>query len=210
MITVPITPPIKETSIYQRSSSSCWNPKASSYLDSEFCGFLRKKYDCLVFCRTIFNGNGKLPEELSFAIEQGVLINCDSEFDLENISSAAKSVGKQARVLIRINPDIDPQVHAYVSTGLANSKFGIRNSHLQVHPPLVFSLFFSLFSLFFTLFFSLFFSLFSKCTECFLMALCGLNIFQDHDSLALWIESRLSASSSLPNFCLPSQRLLGS
>lgn len=83
-------------------------------------------------CRTIFNGNGKLPEELTFAIQQDVLINCDSEFDLENISAAAKSVGKAARVLIRINPDVDPQVHAYVSTGLANSKFGIRNSHLQV------------------------------------------------------------------------------
>lgn len=58
----------------------------------------------------------------------------DSEFDLENIAEAAKAVDKAARVLIRINPDVDPQVHAYVSTGLANSKFGIRNSHLQVHP----------------------------------------------------------------------------
>ena len=56
----------------------------------------------------------------------------DSEFDLENIASAAQSVGKPARVMIRINPDIDPQVHPYISTGLANSKFGIRNSHLQV------------------------------------------------------------------------------
>ena len=83
-------------------------------------------------CRTIFNGNGKLPAELRFAVEQGVLINCDSEFDLDNIAEAARAVGKAARVLIRINPDIDPQVHAYVSTGLANSKFGIRNSHLQV------------------------------------------------------------------------------
>lgn len=33
---------------------------------------------------------------------------------------------------MRINPDVDPQVHPYVSTGLASSKFGIRNSHLQV------------------------------------------------------------------------------
>ncbi|CAL5229769.1 g13155 [Coccomyxa viridis] len=81
--------------------------------------------------RTIFNGNGKLPEELRLAIEKGALINVDSEFDLENIAEAAKAVDKAARVLIRINPDVDPQVHAYVSTGLANSKFGIRNSHLQ-------------------------------------------------------------------------------
>lgn len=84
--------------------------------------------------RTIFNGNGKLPAELRLAIEKGSLINVDSEFDLENIAEAAKAVNKAARILIRINPDVDPQVHAYVSTGLANSKFGIRNSHLQVHP----------------------------------------------------------------------------
>ena len=83
-------------------------------------------------CRTIFNGNGKLPAELRLAIDKGALINVDSEFDLENIAEAAKAVDKAARILIRINPDVDPQVHAYVSTGLANSKFGIRNSHLQV------------------------------------------------------------------------------
>lgn len=82
--------------------------------------------------RTIFNGNGKLPAELRLAIEKGALINVDSEFDLENIAEAAKAVDKAARILIRINPDVDPQVHVYVSTGLANSKFGIRNSHLQV------------------------------------------------------------------------------
>lgn len=81
--------------------------------------------------RTIFNGNGKLPKELEMAVEQGVLVNIDSEFDLENIRLAAKAVGKAARVLIRINPDVDPEVHPYVSTGLAGSKFGIRNTHLQ-------------------------------------------------------------------------------
>ena len=85
-------------------------------------------------CRTIFNGNGKLPEELQLAVEQSALINVDSEFDLENIAAAARTVDRPARVLIRINPDVDPQVHAYVSTGLANSKFGIRNSHLQARP----------------------------------------------------------------------------
>jgi diaminopimelate decarboxylase len=44
-------------------------------------------------------------------------------------------VGKVAKVLLRINPDVDPQVHPYVSTGLAGSKFGIRNTHLQVIGP---------------------------------------------------------------------------
>lgn len=81
--------------------------------------------------RTVFNGNGKLPWELEAAAEAGVLVNIDSEFDLKNIAAAGRKVGKKVRVLIRINPDVDPQVHKYISTGLASSKFGIRNSHLQ-------------------------------------------------------------------------------
>eukprot|EP00877_Chromochloris_zofingiensis_P005286 jgi/Chrzof1/14759/Cz09g15050.t1 len=81
--------------------------------------------------RTIFNGNGKLPSELELAAQHGVLVNVDSEFDYENIAAAARKVGKPVKVLLRINPDVDPQVHPYVSTGLASSKFGIRNSHLQ-------------------------------------------------------------------------------
>ena len=81
---------------------------------------------------TVFNGNGKLPAELEAAAAAEVLVNVDSEFDLENIAAAGKAVGKRVKVLIRINPDVDPEVHPYVSTGLADSKFGIRNSHLQV------------------------------------------------------------------------------
>eukprot|EP00177_Eucheuma_denticulatum_P003082 GFKZ01005561.1.p2 GENE.GFKZ01005561.1~~GFKZ01005561.1.p2 ORF type:complete len:521 (-),score=74.54 GFKZ01005561.1:3100-4527(-) len=81
--------------------------------------------------KTVFNGNGKTPAELELAVQCGCLVNIDSEFDLEHIAYAAKKVGKRANVLIRINPDVDPQVHPYVSTGLASSKFGIRNSHLQ-------------------------------------------------------------------------------
>ena len=105
-----------------------------SYIHGELHGFMLKhRLRLSLALRTIFNGNGKLPAELRLAIEKGALINVDSEFDLENIAEAAKAVDKPARVLIRINPDVDPQVHAYVSTGLANSKFGIRNSHLQVH-----------------------------------------------------------------------------
>lgn len=81
--------------------------------------------------KTVFNGNGKTILELEYAVKCGCLINIDSEFDLEHIVSASESVEKNANVLIRINPDVDPQVHPYVSTGLASSKFGIRNSHLQ-------------------------------------------------------------------------------
>ncbi|XP_078429222.1 diaminopimelate decarboxylase 1, chloroplastic-like [Wolffia australiana] len=81
--------------------------------------------------KCIFNGNGKLLEDLVLAAEAGVFVNVDSEFDLENIVTASRLAGKKVRVLLRINPDVDPQVHPYVATGNKNSKFGIRNEKLQ-------------------------------------------------------------------------------
>ncbi|KAL9331966.1 hypothetical protein ACSQ67_001576 [Phaseolus vulgaris] len=81
--------------------------------------------------RCIFNGNGKILEDLVLAAQAGVFVNIDSEFDLENIVEAAKRAGKKVNVLLRINPDVDPQVHPYVATGNKNSKFGIRNEKLQ-------------------------------------------------------------------------------
>ncbi|KAM3240069.1 hypothetical protein ACQJBY_053631 [Aegilops geniculata] len=81
--------------------------------------------------RCIFNGNGKTLEDLILAAESGVFVNIDSEFDLENIVAAARVAGRQVPVLLRINPDVDPQVHPYVATGNKTSKFGIRNEKLQ-------------------------------------------------------------------------------
>ncbi|KNA19277.1 hypothetical protein SOVF_062620 [Spinacia oleracea] len=81
--------------------------------------------------KCIFNGNGKTLDDLVVAAESGVFVNIDSEFDLDNIVSAAKIAGKRVNVLLRINPDVDPQVHPYVATGNKNSKFGIRNEKLQ-------------------------------------------------------------------------------
>ena len=60
--------------------------------------------------RCIFNGNGKLVEDLVLAAKGGVFLNVDSEFDLENIVIAARVAGKRVPVLLRINPDVDPQV----------------------------------------------------------------------------------------------------
>lgn len=60
--------------------------------------------------KCIFNGNGKLLEDLVLAAEAGVFVNVDSEFDLENIVAAARIAGKKVNVLLRINPDVDPQV----------------------------------------------------------------------------------------------------
>jgi diaminopimelate decarboxylase len=63
--------------------------------------------------RCIFNGNGKLLEDLVLAAEKGVFVNVDSEFDLENIVAAARIACKKVNVLLRINPDVDPQVCSY-------------------------------------------------------------------------------------------------
>ena len=60
--------------------------------------------------RCIFNGNGKLLDDLVLAAQEGVFVNVDSEFDLENIVAAARIAGKKVNVLLRINPDVDPQV----------------------------------------------------------------------------------------------------
>jgi diaminopimelate decarboxylase len=64
----------------------------------------------MLVCRTILNGNGKLPWELELAVREGVLVNIDSEFDLQNIAAAARTVDKPVKLLLRINPDVDPQV----------------------------------------------------------------------------------------------------
>jgi diaminopimelate decarboxylase len=81
--------------------------------------------------KMVFNGNGKQQQELNFAVAQGVMVNIDSEFDLEHIIKAAQRSGVKARALLRINPDVDPKVHPYVSTGLASSKFGIENNKIM-------------------------------------------------------------------------------
>ena len=79
----------------------------------------------------VLNGNGKTLPELILAAQHGVMINVDSEFDFKHIQQAARAAEKAVNVLIRINPDVDPQVHHYVSTGIKNSKFGIRNERLN-------------------------------------------------------------------------------
>ncbi|KAK7285053.1 hypothetical protein RJT34_19811 [Clitoria ternatea] len=81
--------------------------------------------------RCIFNGNGKILEDLVLAAQEGVFVNIDNEFDLENIVAAARIARKRVNVLLQINPDVDPQVHPYVATGNKNSKFGIRNEKMQ-------------------------------------------------------------------------------
>ncbi len=76
--------------------------------------------------KIVFAGVGKSKEEIRFALETGILMfNVESPAELQAIDRVAGEVGMTARVALRINPDIDPKTHPYISTGLKKSKFGI-------------------------------------------------------------------------------------
>lgn len=78
------------------------------------------------FGKTVFSGVGKTAEEIRLAIEKGILFfNVESEGELEAINAVAMEAGAKAPVSIRVNPDINPNTHPYISTGLKNSKFGV-------------------------------------------------------------------------------------
>jgi diaminopimelate decarboxylase len=76
--------------------------------------------------KIVFAGVGKSSDEIRDALQADILMfNVESPAELQAIHEVALSVGKKARVALRINPDIDPKTHPYISTGLKKSKFGI-------------------------------------------------------------------------------------
>ncbi len=76
--------------------------------------------------KIVYAGVGKTDEELKQAIEAGILsFNVESLMELDVLDSMAESLGKKANISIRINPDVNPKTHPYISTGLKKSKFGI-------------------------------------------------------------------------------------
>jgi len=76
--------------------------------------------------KIVFAGVGKNAEEIRAALKADILMfNVESSAEIRAVNDVAASVGKKARVALRINPDIDPKTHPYISTGLKKSKFGI-------------------------------------------------------------------------------------
>lgn len=74
----------------------------------------------------VFSGVGKTQPEIRFALERGIhSFNCESEAEIELISRTATSLQRTASVAVRVNPDVDPATHPYISTGLREHKFGI-------------------------------------------------------------------------------------
>jgi diaminopimelate decarboxylase len=76
--------------------------------------------------RIVFAGVGKTAEEIETALRKKILaIHAESEQEIFLIDSIASRLGCKAPVSLRINPDIDPRTHPYISTGLRKHKFGI-------------------------------------------------------------------------------------
>jgi len=76
--------------------------------------------------KIVFAGVGKTDEEIVYALEQGILLfNVESEEALGNVDRIAGKLGKKAPVALRVNPDVDPQTHTYISTGKKETKFGV-------------------------------------------------------------------------------------
>lgn len=76
--------------------------------------------------KIVFSGVGKRSDELRRALEVGIrCFNVESEAELERLNQVAAEMGQKAPVSLRVNPDVDAQTHAYISTGLKENKFGI-------------------------------------------------------------------------------------
>ncbi|MHB8369144.1 MAG: diaminopimelate decarboxylase [Leptospirales bacterium] len=76
--------------------------------------------------KIVFAGVGKSREEIAYALREKILMfNIESQDELDHISQVAVEMGTQAPVALRVNPDVDPKTHPYISTGMKKSKFGI-------------------------------------------------------------------------------------
>ncbi len=76
--------------------------------------------------KIVFSGVGKTHEEVTYALKSGILMfNVESPAELDVINNAAAALGVRAPIAIRVNPDVDPKTHPYISTGMKKSKFGI-------------------------------------------------------------------------------------
>ncbi len=76
--------------------------------------------------KIIFSGVGKIDDEIRESLQLDILmINVESEAELKRVDLIAKELKVEARISIRINPNVDPKTHPYISTGLHENKFGV-------------------------------------------------------------------------------------
>ena len=76
--------------------------------------------------KIVYSGVGKPVEDMEYALLSDILMfNAESSQEISKLNEVAERLGKRATVAIRVNPDIDPKTHPYISTGLRENKFGI-------------------------------------------------------------------------------------
>lgn len=88
--------------------------------------FLRARAAGIMPERIVFSGVGKTAEEMRLALEAGICqFNLESAEEAETLSQVAAALDRDATAAFRVNPDVEPGTHAKISTGSAESKFGI-------------------------------------------------------------------------------------
>jgi diaminopimelate decarboxylase len=76
--------------------------------------------------KIVFSGVGKKRDEIEFALNAGILMfNVESDEELVALNEIAAAAGKKAPISLRVNPDVDPKTHPYISTGMKKAKFGV-------------------------------------------------------------------------------------
>ncbi len=76
--------------------------------------------------KIVYSGVGKKAAEMDLALDADILMfNVESEEELQLLNQRASAKGKKARVALRVNPNVDPLTHPYISTGLKSNKFGV-------------------------------------------------------------------------------------
>lgn len=123
-----------------RKSLVCYAVKANSNLSVlKFLADLGAGFDCVSIgevkrallagaknYQIIFSGVGKSDEEIKEALCADILmLNLESEAEFYRVEQIAKELNKKARISVRVNPNIDPKTHPYISTGLNENKFGV-------------------------------------------------------------------------------------
>ena len=82
--------------------------------------------------KVVFSGVGKTRPEMAAALQAGVkCFNVESESELLGLSEVATGLGLTAAISLRVNPDVDPKTHPYISTGLKGSKFGVAHDQAR-------------------------------------------------------------------------------
>ncbi len=82
--------------------------------------------------KVVFSGVGKTEAEIRYALSHGIhSFNCESEAEIDVLDRVAGELKTQASVSLRVNPDVNPATHPYISTGLKENKFGIDSSTIE-------------------------------------------------------------------------------